>query len=411
MLSIRRLFLVLSISCSGCSAELKPPPVRSEQPLSASEDAGDSSNLGCSSGATSSERESSRVDAADTADTVATLRLSEIVVDPPGTDGNNEYIELRGVPCSGTSGVYLVCIEGDSESNPGTVDRVIALNTSCGTGPCYLGANGLLVLAPADGWQKPLDSTATWASVSALAGGGLENGTTTLLLLSCASTPTLGADWDPTDSARLQIPSPCLLLDSIAWLDRASGDFAYSTVVVGPKPAVGAAVNCLDEHRASSWYYGPLVTADVPIVFGAPLSSSAPAGAALTPGMPNVCSSVTGYDAGNSSFDAGSMLDAKAAASTGGNASRAADASMGGGGASSWWLPDVSGTWPDASLDGSVMNTLGGNAASQTPPTLSQPSCSLIHPRRYGWLDISIVAACFLGLGRRALVRGVRVPA
>jgi len=398
MLSIRLLFVVLSICCGGCSAELESPPMRSQQPLSTPEDAGDSNSFACSSG------EPSGLDAADSADAVARLRLSEVAVDPPGADGNGEYIELQGEPCSRVSGVYLVCIEGDSESNPGTVDRVLSLNTICGTSPCRLGANGLLVLAPVDGWQKPLDSTATWSSVSALAGGGLENGTSTLLLLSCASAPTSGADWDLSDTAQLQIPSSCLLLDSIAWLDRAAGDFAYSTAVLGPKPAVGAAVNCLDEHRASSWYFGPLVTGGLPIVFGTPLSTNAPAGAALTPGMPNACLGAKGNDAGVSSFDAGSTLDVKTTAATGGKASYAADASVGSGGVSSWWLPDISGTWPDASLDGSVVNTVGGATASKAPPTLSQPNCSLSPARRYRWLDFALLASCFLGLGRRALV-------
>src|ERR1051325_9806353 len=71
----------------------------------------------------------------------AQLVISEILVNPPGTDIPNEYIELRGTPNQILSlGTYFVVIEGDTNGNPGTIQSIFDLSGK------QIGGNGFLVL-------------------------------------------------------------------------------------------------------------------------------------------------------------------------------------------------------------------------------------------------------------------------
>jgi hypothetical protein len=127
--------------------------------------------------------------------------ISELKIDPPSTDGNNEYIELRGDPGTSWSGYWLVIIEGDVESTLGRVDKVIDLSTAS------VGSNGLTLLIAADGAVTPVDSAASVFVTSALVRGGLENGTGFIGIYSGTPVPTVGADWDSNDDGVLEIPS------------------------------------------------------------------------------------------------------------------------------------------------------------------------------------------------------------
>src|SRR4051812_25052926 len=67
--------------------------------------------------------------------------ISEILVNPPGTDIPNEYIELRGPPNQIlAAGTYFVAVEGDTNGNPGTIQNVFDLSGKA------IGGNGYLVL-------------------------------------------------------------------------------------------------------------------------------------------------------------------------------------------------------------------------------------------------------------------------
>jgi hypothetical protein len=70
------------------------------------------------------------------------LHINEIHHNPEGTDGPNEYVELRGMPgATIPANTYLVFIEGDTGSpNPGDVNSVFDL------AGLTLGSNGFLVL-------------------------------------------------------------------------------------------------------------------------------------------------------------------------------------------------------------------------------------------------------------------------
>src|SRR3954452_14141844 len=71
----------------------------------------------------------------------AQVVISEILINPPGTDAPNEYIELRGPPNQVlSSGTYFVAVEGDINGNPGVIQDVFDLSGKA------LGGNGFLVL-------------------------------------------------------------------------------------------------------------------------------------------------------------------------------------------------------------------------------------------------------------------------
>src|SRR6185295_8658413 len=54
--------------------------------------------------------------------------LNEVKVNPPGPqDAPNEFVELRGAPNALLTNVYLLAINGDKESNPGTATLVVNL--------------------------------------------------------------------------------------------------------------------------------------------------------------------------------------------------------------------------------------------------------------------------------------------
>jgi len=367
-------FVMFGLIC-GCSSQTELVSRGQNQSLTASPDAAAADASACSDESDGAVPVDAGLNAAHG------FRLSELAIDPPGADGNNEFIELDGPPCSVFAGHYLVCIEGDSESNPGSVDRVIGFDAACNNGPCGLGPEGRLVVTAQNGWQKPEGSEATWLTVSGLTGGGLENGTTTLMLLECATAPVAGRDWDPTNSGTLQLPEDCQVVDSVAWLDRADGDYPYSDTRLGPKPAVGGAVRCAASDAGSKWYFGVLGNVDAAIAFTGNTSPNAPIAPALSPGLPNHCAAELSdnSDAGLivselTDEDAGFMSDAGPVGGSSGVNTEAAEST---GGTSSWWQPDVPGTLPDAAtwLDASTAAPTGDTAASRTAPL--PPSCSM----------------------------------
>lgn len=394
------------IAICSCSANSEPSLNKEAQSLSQSQDAGETGT--CPAIPTPSALDGS-IEAVDSPRNLpASVWLSEVVIDPPGADGNNEFVEISGPSCANLAGLYLASIEGDSESNPGSVDRIFNFQTLCGTDPCQIGPDGHVVLVATNGWQKPADSVATWVASNALVGGGLENGTTTLILLECATPPLAGSDWDPSDTGVLQIPSTCRSVDSLAWLDRAAGDFAYSATKIGPKPSPQGAVRCVGPQGSPWWYFGALGNGLQGVVFTGTLSTGSKVTATLTPGMPNDCpSEITAIDVvtdastpeGDSGMlglpneketDAGptdvstqeSTLDGGQAPTTGTDAAQSPVLTA----SSKWWEPDSVGTWPDsgASLDASTSTGPGDITGSNRTPTIPQASCSVALNRRFG---------------------------
>ncbi len=214
--------------------------------------------------------------------------LSEVVADPPGSDGPWEFVELEGPAGNSLEGHYLLFVEGDAESNPGTVDRVVDLGRHC-EGGCRLGSNGV-ALFTSSGGHKTLDGAATEAL--GFSSNALENGSLSLLLADCDASPQAG-DLDPDDAGSLGLPADCTLLDAVAWTDGDVGDFTYGPRISTQDPS--AACRSGELHRAldaAAWFSGQLAGEPNSLEF---VDSSC---LTLTPGASNAaCSPESGASA------------------------------------------------------------------------------------------------------------------
>lgn len=176
----------------------------------------------------------------------AELVLNEILLNPPGSvDVPNEYIELRGTPnLIIPSGTYLVCVEGDTNNNPGTIQNVFDLSGR------VVGGNGFLVLLQkTNGYAVHtscmalvnMDSGAGFGSGSSSSinhkgeggQGDLENGSATFFLIQSTNSPLIGADIDSDNNGLPDGPdyASWTILDSIGVLDNDGlGDIAYGAI-------------------------------------------------------------------------------------------------------------------------------------------------------------------------------------
>src|SRR5262245_66326725 len=100
------------------------------------------------------------------------LLISEILFNPPGTDGPNEFVEIIG-DASATipSGTYLIGIEGDSGTGAGVGDVQTIFNLSGLT----LGTNGVLALTQM-GNPYTVNAAATHLTSTTTGFGGLPGG-------------------------------------------------------------------------------------------------------------------------------------------------------------------------------------------------------------------------------------------
>ncbi len=235
----------------------------------------------------------------------ANVRLNEIKVDPPGTDGNQEFVELRGDPGSSTTGLALLTFEGDTGTTLGQLDDMIDVANLCANPPCLFGTDGLLLLAAPDGVTLPAQSQSGFATTQVLSGGGLENGTTTLLLVWGADSMATRTDYDGNDDGLLELPLAVTVEDAVAWTDGNAGDLGYAPVTLGKKPRVHAAWRCEE-----GWRYGQVAgdQADS-LQIDAPANAfpaDLPALVSLTPGLANDCGSPSTPSQGGSQAGGGS---------------------------------------------------------------------------------------------------------
>lgn len=217
-----------------------------------------------------------------------TVAVSEVKFDPPGTDGNYEFVELRGQPETSLSGYWLAAIEGDAESNRGQLDVIVEL-ANCGANVCLFDPSGRLLLVPDPAATVPPADVA-WRLSGELAKGALENGTVSLLLLSGGVALSSGADWDVNDDGVLELPDTVQIVDAVAWTDGDTGDVVYATSILGPKPKAQAIWECLDSAGTREWRYGQLLGESPSLVVDT--AHTVPAGLepfVLTPGGDNKC--------------------------------------------------------------------------------------------------------------------------
>jgi len=169
--------------------------------------------------------------------------LNELLFNPVGTDGPNEYFELRGTSGLSLAGYYLLGVEGDIASNPGDVQNIFDLGTFS------LGANGYLV-----GFQKGTLYTGVSPSANSFVNAGTgagwgsgassdighsadsgatdaENASATYMLVNigAGAAPILTLDLDADDNGTIELPTGWSILDSVGVTDAAT-DISYGAI-------------------------------------------------------------------------------------------------------------------------------------------------------------------------------------
>jgi hypothetical protein len=215
--------------------------------------------------------------------------LSELKVNPPGpTDGPFEFIELRGTPGASLSNMYVLVIEGDDGAGPGKANMVVNLGSSS------LGNNGLLLIAaPGHPYEVPGATTLILDNQLADPNGGLDNGTTSFLLVNSPAPINEGVDLDNGNDRILEgLPPGTVILDAIGWWDGGTGDIVYAGVVLTQDVGTPDAATRFPGNRtplsASAWFNGNLTGSGSSFTYNeTEASHNYPPGSPLTPGASN----------------------------------------------------------------------------------------------------------------------------
>ncbi|MEY2408366.1 MAG: uncharacterized protein QOF48_1036 [Verrucomicrobiota bacterium] len=216
--------------------------------------------------------------------------LSEIKVNPPGiNDGPFEYIELKGPPGVTVTNLYALAVSGDAAS-AGRVDLAVNL-----TGHAF-GSNGLLVVAaPGAPYLFGTGTTVVSSPGLAQAGGALNNGGLSVLLVGSTTPIIAGADFDQGDNGVLEgLPEGAAIMDAVGWKNSgSSSDVVYGGVNLtqdGFTPDAASRVPG-DIHPLSraAWMVGDLagITGDSSLFDFHNVSTNLPPGSILTPGFTN----------------------------------------------------------------------------------------------------------------------------
>lgn len=157
--------------------------------------------------------------------------LSEIFINPPGTDDGQEAIEIAGPASSSLAGYYLVIVEGDGTA-AGTVDVVIDL------GALSTGSNGLLLLRDTATPILPLPDANTAIFTSNFT-PDIENGSNSYLL-GFGTPPTVTSDLDVDNDGTAEVGLPGFtVVDAVSLVENdGASNFAYADdfggTLVGP---------------------------------------------------------------------------------------------------------------------------------------------------------------------------------
>lgn len=151
--------------------------------------------------------------------------INEFVIDRVGPD-SNEFVEVLADPNADLSTYTLLLVEGDVEANRGVVKAAVPLTAANAAG--------------------------FWTA--GFANEQLDNGSGTLLLVR-GYTGAAGVDLDANDDGVFDALPWAAVVDSAAVTDGGASDRAYSTVVLGPALAGGAAriPNGVDLDAAADW--------------------------------------------------------------------------------------------------------------------------------------------------------------
>jgi hypothetical protein len=232
--------------------------------------------------------------------------VNEVNTNPPGNDGSNEYIEIRGTPGQSLFGVKLLVIKGNPLSSPngsGGIDNSFDLSG------LNIGSSGYLVIKSSTGGPAiPSGTTVVTDAIfdnAASAVGGIRDDSVSFALVFNQNPIFGGIDLDTTDLGTLSLPAGSTMLDAVGYLSTNTANHrVYGANVTILPNAVGAisrfadnlaantdAGGASDPAAVAAWASGNLQGTDpAGLLYNVPTSStnlasvSAPA---LTPGAAN----------------------------------------------------------------------------------------------------------------------------
>lgn len=222
----------------------------------------------------------------------STVLINEVSINPAGTDQPYEYIELTGTASTSLNNLYLVVFEGDSTSD-GISD--LALNLSSAT----MGTNGFLVFTSVTGGHSIPAGTTVLTDTRLNTGGTspLENGTTSIVLISSTTAIAQATDYDTNNDGVLELPSGAVIQDAVGWTDGGASDHAYGGVILTGSGTLGAATRFVGNTTplsSSAWYGGALTGLNSDVTYSTTVTTgNVPLGGVLTPGTTNYAAPTT----------------------------------------------------------------------------------------------------------------------
>ncbi|MBL9030777.1 MAG: hypothetical protein JNM80_03610 [Phycisphaerae bacterium] len=155
--------------------------------------------------------------------------LSEILVNPPGTDQGRESIEITGTPGFTLAGWKLIIVEGDNGTNAGTVDAVYDLSAYS------IGSNGVLLIRDGSLVLNPPPATGTSVVIFDFT-PDIENGGNSYILGFGTFTTTVGTDLDSDNDGTFDSLAPFAaftIVDAVSYVDGDQGGVEYADDVGG----------------------------------------------------------------------------------------------------------------------------------------------------------------------------------
>jgi hypothetical protein len=218
--------------------------------------------------------------------------INEIDINPPSTDQPCEYIEIIGTPGATVgANTYYVEVDGDATA-AGRVNMVVNLS-----GLIY-GTNGLITIAASDacGTRNYSVGGSTVITDAQLNAGGIQNGTSTFLIITSVTSISEGTDYDSDNDGVLEgALASATIIDGIAVFDGDTGDDTYapvltnSTGISAPPDALTRFSGNTTANSANSFFYGDLTgaTNDTTTYSTTARSTNFPSNGSLTPGTVN----------------------------------------------------------------------------------------------------------------------------
>ncbi|GAB4456983.1 MAG: hypothetical protein OHK0029_15890 [Armatimonadaceae bacterium] len=205
----------------------------------------------------------------------AQVRINELLINAPGTDNGQEFLELLSdTPNFSLNNIFFLSIDGDGGAS-GTIDQVVSL-TAFSTG-----ANNHFLLRDSNTVLNPAPLPDTNVAVQDF-DPDLENGSNTFALV-LGFTGSVGDDLDTNGDGSLDSTPWTSVIDVVAWTDGGATDFVYNLGFAGANIFGGSGFtpDAYVVVDGDGYYMDVLGTTPGPYTF-AGTENTFPAGATLT---------------------------------------------------------------------------------------------------------------------------------